>query len=557
MSLAGFRGIAAAAGLQWVSRHAVASTRERVPAHLRRFVVEQDYDAYTAVDQAVWRFVLLQMYDRLRTAAHPAYARGLQRTGMSVERIPRIAEMDACLGEFGWGAVCVDGFIPPRAFQEFQALGILPIAADMRTVEHLPYTPAPDVIHEAAGHAPILPDPEYAAFLRRIGECGVRAFASAHDADMYNAIYRLSVVKEQRDASPDEVADAEHRLAELVARGAPASEAAKLSRLYWWTAEYGLIGTPSDYRLYGAGLLSSLGESHFCHDPAVRKLPIDARCAELDYDVTRPQPQLFVTREFAELHEVLDRVCAGFAFRTGGVSGLRTAQAAAEVATIELDSGIEITGVVAAYAADGDLVRSIVLSGESALAERGRILSGHDRRAYPHGLEVVLGTRAAARHPAAGSRSQSSEELTPVVHLGAARIVSVRAGASDARYWPEADYSGVKAPMRARESARRRALRSLYERARSANGDAAQTAHAMSDVETALEGEYPDEWLLRWNVLERLTHLDREPALRARLASELWRLEQHYRGQHPIAMGLRYLGYAEPAAATPSASAPR
>ena len=56
----------------------------------------------------------------------------------------------------------------------------------MRRVEHLPYTPAPDIIHEAAGHAPILPDPEYAAFLRRIGEYGMRAFASRARRALYD-----------------------------------------------------------------------------------------------------------------------------------------------------------------------------------------------------------------------------------------------------------------------------------------------------------------------------------------------------------------------------------
>jgi phenylalanine-4-hydroxylase len=524
----------------------VASTRERVPAHLRRFVVEQDYDAYTAVDQAVWRFVLLQMYDRLRHAAHPAYARGLELSGMSVERIPRIAEMDACLSRFGWGAVCVDGFIPPRAFQEFQALGILPIAADMRRVEHLPYTPAPDVIHEAAGHAPILPDAEYAAFLRRIGECGVRAFASAHDADMYNAIYRLSVVKEQRDASPDEVADAEQRLAELVARHAAPSEAAQLARLYWWTAEYGLIGTPSDYRLYGAGLLSSLGESHFCHDAAVRKLPLTASCVEVDYDVTRPQPQLFVARDFAALHDVLDRACAGFAFRRGGVEGLRVARAAAEVATIELDSGIEMTGVVTDFRSEGEIVHSIALGGECALAERGRIVAGHDRSAYPHGLGIAFSAVAGGvPRPSQVPRAHASAELTANVQLAPARIVSVRAGASDASYWPDADYPLVKAPLRAREGARQRALRALYERAASAI-DAAQASQVLAGVDAALAREYPDEWLLRWNLLEHLTRLGLDAPRRARLQSELWRLEHHYRGQHPIAMGLRYLGYGAP-----------
>src|SRR5262249_52392996 len=150
--------------------------------------------------------------------------------------------------------------------QEFQARSILPIAAEIRSVEHLPYTPAPDIIHEAAGHAPILPDPEYASFLRRIGAAGVQAFASAHDTAVYEVIRRLSELKEQRDAAADELKRAELELERLSAARGSTSEATRLSRLYWWTVEYGLVGTPRDYKLYGAGLLSSLGESYFCHD---------------------------------------------------------------------------------------------------------------------------------------------------------------------------------------------------------------------------------------------------------------------------------------------------
>ena len=118
------------------------ATRARIPAHLRQYVVDQDYDAYDEVDQAVWRFVMLQLYDSLRKTAHPAYVDGLAETGISVERIPSVGEMDRCLAEYGWGAVTVDGFIPPRAFQEFQALGIMTIAAAIRRRRHLAYTPA-------------------------------------------------------------------------------------------------------------------------------------------------------------------------------------------------------------------------------------------------------------------------------------------------------------------------------------------------------------------------------------------------------------------------------
>src|SRR5689334_17439640 len=209
----------------------------RVPPHLRRFVVEQDYAEYTAVDQAVWRFVLLQMRARLVETAHPAYAEGLTATGISVDRIPSIAEMDDALARFGWGAVCVDGFIPPRAFQEFQARGLLPIAADMRTREHIAYTPAPDIIHEGAGHAPILTEPPYASYLRRIGEIGKLAFTVPEEERVFQASYLLSEVKEDPHRTPESVARVEAELAAALAAVPEDSEATWLSRLYWWTAE--------------------------------------------------------------------------------------------------------------------------------------------------------------------------------------------------------------------------------------------------------------------------------------------------------------------------------
>src|SRR3954465_14217479 len=95
------------------------STYDRIPPHLRRHVLEQDYERYDGVDQQVWRYVVRRIVARLRTTAHPAYSVGIERTGMPTEQIPNLAEVDRRLAEFGWGAVCVDGFLPPRAFQEF------------------------------------------------------------------------------------------------------------------------------------------------------------------------------------------------------------------------------------------------------------------------------------------------------------------------------------------------------------------------------------------------------------------------------------------------------
>src|ERR1700712_4555142 len=187
----------------------------QLPAHLREFVVAQDYAAYNAEDQAVWRFVVLQTYARLLQTAHPAYAAGFAAVGISTEEIPRIERMNERLGDTGFQAVCVDGFIPPRAFQSFQARGFLPIAADIRTSRHLTYTPAPDIIHEAAGHAPFLAQASSARYLRAIGLYGEKAFASPYDREVYDAIHSLSELKEDPQATAAQIQAAEAKLSAL------------------------------------------------------------------------------------------------------------------------------------------------------------------------------------------------------------------------------------------------------------------------------------------------------------------------------------------------------
>ena len=84
--------------------------------------------------------------------------------------------MNECLAPSGWGAVTIDGLIPGVAFFDFQGHGLLPIATDIRKVENIEYTPAPDIVHEAAGHAPILLDPTYAKYVKRFGQIGAKAF---------------------------------------------------------------------------------------------------------------------------------------------------------------------------------------------------------------------------------------------------------------------------------------------------------------------------------------------------------------------------------------------
>ncbi|MGC3996269.1 MAG: phenylalanine 4-monooxygenase, partial [Anaeromyxobacter sp.] len=125
-----------------------------------------------------------------------------------------------------------------------------------------------------------------------------------------------------------------------------ASEATRASRLYWWTAEYGLVGSLERPRLYGAGLLSSIGEAEHCLTPAVEKRPLTAACADVAYDITRMQPQLFVARDFDQLFEVLDAFTATLSWRRGGDQGLEEALRSRTVNHLVLSGGRELTGKV-------------------------------------------------------------------------------------------------------------------------------------------------------------------------------------------------------------------
>src|SRR5512140_1036521 len=168
---------------------------EKVPKHLMSLVIDQPYNSYTAQDHALWRYVMRQNVRYLSKVAHGSYLEGLRKTGISLDRIPMMYGMNRILREIGWAAVAVDGFIPPSAFMEFQAYNVLVIAADIRPIDQIGYTSAPDIIHEAAGHAPIIANPAYASYLKRFGEIGAKAFSSANDYRLYEAIRHLSIIK--------------------------------------------------------------------------------------------------------------------------------------------------------------------------------------------------------------------------------------------------------------------------------------------------------------------------------------------------------------------------
>ena len=138
--------------------------------HLKKYIVEQNYNDYTAIDQACWKFIMKISISFFKKNADSSYLKGLKKTGVTIDKIPKIKEINKALIKIGWQAVCVRGFIPPHAFMEFQSLRIMPIAADMRSHKNLTYTPSPDIVHEAAGHLPIIVNKDYSNYLSKYGE---------------------------------------------------------------------------------------------------------------------------------------------------------------------------------------------------------------------------------------------------------------------------------------------------------------------------------------------------------------------------------------------------
>ncbi len=366
---------------------------ERLPLHLKQFIKPQNYDIYTAINQATWRYVMRKNVEYLSTFAHESYIKGLQKTGIDIEQIPSMYGMNRILKEIGWAAVAVDGFIPPNAFMEFQAYKVLVIASDIRQLENIEYTPAPDIIHESAGHAPIIANPDYAEYLRRLGEIGAKAILSKYDMEVYEAVRRLSILKEAEGTEQADIDAAEAEVNRLQAIETEPSEMAQMRNMQWWSVEYGLIGEIENPKIYGAGLLSSIGESKWCMQDDVKKIPYSLDVVNQSFDITKPQPRLFVTPDFSYLMEVLEEFAKTLSLRKGGSKGLNKLIDSDMVGTIELSTGLQVSGkFTRSITNDDQEVIFFQTEGNTALAYREKELIGHGIEDHPNGFCSPIGT---------------------------------------------------------------------------------------------------------------------------------------------------------------------
>lgn len=538
-----------------------------LPPALRPFVATQAMDRYTAEDQAVWRFVLLQLQAELLHTAVPQFATGTSLLAIGADQVADVDSIDQKLQSFGWRAVCVDGFLPPQVFQAFQAQRVLPIARAIRSAAQLPYTPAPDILHEAVGHAPLLVDPLFAGYIQRMGEVASTAFSNPMDNRVDRAVRTLSDLEEAAEPDPHSLREARDQLLQAHVAQAEVSEAVRLARLFWWTAEYGLVGTAQSYKLYGAGLLSSLGESRSCHEPTVQKLPLTARCTDVSFDITRPQPQLFVARDLEHLYEVLEEVEQTLVTLQGGHAALLAAVASRQVVSVSTSLGLRCVGqlqalentspkVAVQLAAGGVLAWGSQVLGQCSeplivpwglLAKTQPCVTPDGRRHYrfasglvASGRPLVVDSPVPWWIPLAefqlgypGHAPLITSSQYPLLLAGEVQTARP-ASACDPCASPVLKRMATPAQFNSPA-----AWNGLYRRVRNLSPHACTSSFRA--LYAMLRRTRPHDWLLHWSLLERLQRFPHGQQVAQCLRDDLVNLEKAQGENYPIAAGLQYL----------------
>lgn len=217
---------------------------------------------YTGEEARVWRAVMDRLAELHEVHAASSYRDGFRRLGLSVSQPPVPRELASrLLQQTGFGLVLTDGLLDARVFLGHLGRRRQPCTVYLRHGSRPDYTPEPDLLHEAIGHAPMLTDPQAARLNEVIGQAAARASSSQFEA---------------------------------------------LLRLYWFTLEFGLVEERGGLRAYGAGLLSSFGELPHAFSDAVSRRPFRVdEVVEQDYAHDRMQEVLFVAPTLGEvLHDV-------------------------------------------------------------------------------------------------------------------------------------------------------------------------------------------------------------------------------------------------------------
>ena len=227
-----------------------------------RYVVQQQWNAYTEEEHALWRKLYQRQAALLPGRACQEFIDALEKMD-AAHGIPDFTQTsDALFKATGWTIVAVPGLIPELTFFEHLANRRFPVTVWLRTPEEFNYIVEPDVFHDYFGHVPMLFNPVFADYMQLYGKGGLKAM-SLGGLDY-------------------------------------------LARLYWYTVEFGLINTPEGLRIYGAGILSSAGEVEYCLSRGTRshhlRLDIE-RCLRTLYKIDTYQETYFVIDDFQQLFD--------------------------------------------------------------------------------------------------------------------------------------------------------------------------------------------------------------------------------------------------------------
>lgn len=224
------------------------------------WTIDQDWASYTKEEHDRWNRLFARQAKILPGRACDAFLSAKKQLELSRGGIPDFAELSERLSRLtGWRVVPVAGLIPDDAFFDHLANRRFPAGAFIRPEHELDYLSEPDVFHDVFGHVPLLADPVYAQFLEAYGKGGQRALDRGQ---LHN-----------------------------------------LARLYWYTVEFGLIATPQGLRIFGAGILSSPGESVFAlEDSSPNRVAFDLeRIMQTNYIISDYQQTYFVVESFDQL----------------------------------------------------------------------------------------------------------------------------------------------------------------------------------------------------------------------------------------------------------------
>ncbi|MFS0772180.1 phenylalanine 4-monooxygenase [Sphingomonas sp. 1P08PE] len=231
------------------------------PAHAGAdWTIDQQWDRYTPQEHATWDTLFARQATLLPGRASNAWLKGLDVLKLDKPGIPDFRVLsDRLMALTGWQVVAVPGLVPDEVFFDHMANRRFVAGNFIRTPEQLDYLQEPDVFHDVFGHVPMLADPVFADYLAAYGRGGQRALG-------------LGALK-------------------------------YLSRLYWYTVEFGLIAEPEGLRIYGAGIVSSFSESRFAlEDPSPDRIMLDlARVMRTEYRIDDFQQTYFVVPSFDEL----------------------------------------------------------------------------------------------------------------------------------------------------------------------------------------------------------------------------------------------------------------